>query len=155
VRTRALVFCLVLVSAFPLLGADPQAAVLAEPVGQLHFEGQPVEVYSWSFGVTQTLAGTDGGGAAAGKVQMQDFHFTKTVDKSSVQLFQACATGKHIPNVTFTARKKGSGQQEYMIVKFSDVLVSSYQTGGSSGDSIPTESISLNYAKIEFFVPGH
>ena len=152
-RTRVFVSCLVLVLAFPLLGADPQAPVLAEPVGVLHFEGQPFEVYSWSWGVTQAASGDVGTGA--GKVQMQDFHFTKTVDKSSVQLFQACATGKHIPNVTFTARKKGSGQQEYMIVKFSDVMVSSYQTGGSAGDPIPTESISLNYAKIEFFVPGH
>jgi type VI secretion system secreted protein Hcp len=32
---------------------------------------------------------------------------------------------------------------------FSDLLVSSYQTGGSGGDVVPMEQISLNYAKIE------
>jgi type VI secretion system secreted protein Hcp len=33
----------------------------------------------------------------------------------------------------------------------SDLLVASFQTGGSShGDVVPTEQISLNFAKIEF-----
>ena len=31
-----------------------------------------------------------------------------------------------------------------------DVFVSSYQTGGSDGQLLPTEQISLNFAKIEF-----
>lgn len=54
----------------------------------------------------------------------------------------ACATGEHIKDVKLSCRKAGKEQQDYLVVKFSDVLVSSYQTGGSEGTEIPIESIS-------------
>ena len=152
-RSRTFLLFSLLFLAFPLLGGDPQSQAVAEPIGVLHLDGEQIEVHSWSVGVTQTLGSATGGGMSVGKVQLQDFHFTKTTDKSSAKLFQACATGQHFPTATFSARKKGQGQQEYMVVKFTDLLVTSYQTGGS-GDALPTESISLNYAKIEFVVPG-
>jgi type VI secretion system secreted protein Hcp len=152
-RVRTLVSLSILLLAFPLLAHDPQARVLTEPIGVLHLEGQPIEVFSWSWGATQTGTTIDGGGAGAGKVQMQDFHFTKTVDKSSASLFQACANGKHFPMATFTARKAGKGQQEYLVVKFNDLLVSSYQSSGSSGDAVPMETISLNFRSVEVQVP--
>ena len=37
-----------------------------------------------------------------------------------------------------------------MKIKFSDCLVSSFQTGGSAGDIIPVDQISVNFAKIEY-----
>ena len=45
----------------------------------------------------------------------------------------ACATGQHIKTATLSARKAGKGQQEFLTFKFTDVLVSSYQTSGSRG----------------------
>ncbi len=36
-----------------------------------------------------------------------------------------------------------------MKIKFSDLLVSSYSTGGSAGDVVPVENIAVNFAKIE------
>lgn len=152
-RIRVVIFFSVLFLAFPLLAAAPQAEA-DQPVGVLHLGGQSIDVYSWSWGMTQTVSEFPGGGGGAGKVQMQDFHFTKTIDKSSTTLFQACANGEHFPNATLTVRKKGQGQQEYLVVKFSDVLVTSYQTGGSSGDALPMESISLNFSRVELQVPG-
>ena len=152
-RVRTVFLLSILLLAFPLLAHDPQAQVLAGPIGVLQFDGQQIDVFSWSWGATQTFDSAVGGGAGAGKVQMQDFHFTKTVDKTSPVLFQACATGKHFPSATLTLRKAGKGQQEYMVVKFSDLLVSSYQTGGSAGDTVPMESISFNFQSIEIQVP--
>jgi type VI secretion system secreted protein Hcp len=152
-RARTLVSLLVLLLAFPLLAAEPSSRVLADPVGVLHFDGQQLEIYSWSWGATHSTDATGGGGGGAGKVQLQDFNFTKKVDRASASLFQACATGKHFPDATLVVRKAGKGQQEYLVVKFSDVLVSSYQTGGSSGDAAPMESISFNYASVELQVP--
>ena len=35
------------------------------------------------------------------------------------------------------------------VVAMSDCLISSYQTGGSSGGEVPMDQISLNYSKIE------
>lgn len=147
-RVSRLVLCSVLLLAFPLLAHDPQGKVLAEPIGVLNLEAQPIEILSYSWGVTQSADTSTGSGGGAGKVQMQDLHFTKTVDKSSPSLFQARATGKHFPTATLTVRKAGKGQQEYMVITMNDLIVTSYQTGGSSGDSVPTESISFNFASI-------
>ena len=81
---------------------------------------------------------------------MQDFHFTMKVNKASPKLFLACATGQHIKEALLICRKAGKEQQEYLKIKFADLLVSSYQTGGSAGDVVPVDQISLNFAKIEF-----
>lgn len=109
-----------------------------------------IDVESYSFGATNSGGFAYGGGGGAGKVSMQDFHFTMKINKATPKLMQHCASGKHIPKAVLTVRKAGEKQQEYMKVTFSDVLVSSYQTGGSGGDIVPTESLSLNFTKIEF-----
>jgi type VI secretion system secreted protein Hcp len=108
-----------------------------------------IDVQSWSWGETQTGTFAGGGGGGAGKVSMQDFHFTMTVNKATPKLMLACATGQHIGKAVLTCRKAGGEQQEYMIVTMSDLLVSSYQTGGSQGDLVPVDQISLNFSKIE------
>lgn len=108
-----------------------------------------IDIESWSWGATQSGAHGFGGGGGAGKVQMQDFHFTMRVNKASPKLMLACATGEHIKEAILTCRKAGKEQQEYLKIKFSDLLVSSYQTGGSAGDVIPMDQISLNFSKIE------
>jgi len=110
-----------------------------------------IDVQSWSWGESQGGATGTGAGRAAGKVSMQDFHFVMQNNKASPKLMLACATGEHIGEAVLTCRKAGKDQQEFLIVKFSDVLVSSFQTGGSgSSDIVPTDQISLNFAKIEF-----
>ena len=110
-----------------------------------------IELHSWSFGESNTGSFASGGGGGAGKVQMQDFHFVKHVDKAGPKLFLACAQGEHIKSAVLTCRKAGKEQQEYLTIKFSDVLISSYRTSGSNGgDIVPLEEISLNFAKIEY-----
>jgi type VI secretion system secreted protein Hcp len=109
-----------------------------------------IDVLSYSFGATQTGSFAYGGGGGAGKVQFQDFHFTMKMSKATPKLFLACANGEHIKSALLTARKAGKEQQEFYIVKFTDILVSSYQTGGAGGgDEVPTESISFNFTKME------
>ena len=106
-----------------------------------------IELESFSWGELQTPG--SGGGGGAGKVQMQDFHFVMSVNKASPKLFLACASGQHLKNATFVARKAGKGQQEFLLYKFTDILISSYQTGGSVGDTLPIDQVSFNFAKIE------
>lgn len=109
-----------------------------------------IDVMSWSWGETQSGSHSYGGGGGAGKVSMQDFTFTMTMNKATPKLMLACATGEHIGEALLTCRKAGKEQQEYLKIKFTDLLVSSYQTGGSAGAEVPMESISLNFSKIEF-----
>lgn len=110
-----------------------------------------IDVESWSWGESQTGTMAYGGGGGAGKVSMQDFHFVMKVNKASAKLLLACANGEHLKKATLTCRKAGKEQQEFLKITFTDCLVSSYQTGGSGhSDVLPTDQISLNFAKIEF-----
>jgi type VI secretion system secreted protein Hcp len=110
-----------------------------------------IDLESWSWGETQTGTHVGGGGGGAGKVQMQDFHFVMTCNKASPKLLEACATGQHIKEGTLLCCKAGGKQEEYLKIKFSDLLISSFQTGGSShGDVVPTDQISFNFSKIEY-----
>jgi type VI secretion system secreted protein Hcp len=110
-----------------------------------------IDVLSWSWGESQTGTHSGGGGGGAGKVSMQDFHFTMAINKATPKLILACANGEHIKNAILTCRKAGKEQQEFLKFTFTDLLISSYQTGGSGGGGeIPVEQISFNYSKIEF-----
>ena len=113
-----------------------------------------IEIESFSWGATNSgsFAHAPGAGGGTGKVSFQDIHLTKVVDKASVDLLLFCASGKHLKEANLTVRKAGEDQQEYYKVKLTDVLISSYQSGGSGGGSnlIPTDQFSLNFAKIEF-----
>lgn len=109
-----------------------------------------IDVLSFSWGATQSGTFAAGGGGGAGKVAFQDFHFVMKVNKASPLLMLHCANGKHIPKAVLTCRKAGEKQQEFLKWTFSDLLVSSYQTSGSGGsDIVPTDQISLNFAKAE------
>ena len=110
-----------------------------------------IDIESFSWGVTQSGAHAAGGGGGAGKASFQDFHFVMKINKASPKLMLACANGEHIKKATLVCRKAGKEQQEFMTVVMSDLLISSFQTGGSGhGDILPTDQISLNFAKIEF-----
>jgi type VI secretion system secreted protein Hcp len=109
-----------------------------------------IDVLSFSFGEQQSGTMAFGGGGGAGKIQMQDFHFMMNVNKASPKLFLNCATGTHIKSAILTARKAGKDQQEYLKVTFSDLLISNFQTNGDShANSLPMDSISFNFSKIE------
>ena len=109
-----------------------------------------IDVEAWSWGETHAAGPGGGGGGGVGKVSMQDFHFVMRLNSASIGLMKACATGQHIKEAMLSARKAGKGQQEYLVVKFQDVLISSYQTGGSEGGGIvPMDQVSFNFAKID------
>ncbi len=110
-----------------------------------------IDVESWSWGEQNAGTGHGGGGHGAGKVVMQDLHVVSKFQKSSPKLMLMCATGEHIKKATLTIRRAGKEQQEYFKIVMTDILVSSYQVGGSShGDVVPTDQYSLNFAKIEW-----
>jgi type VI secretion system secreted protein Hcp len=67
---------------------------------------------------------------------IKDIQTTKQTDKSSPNLFNNAATGKHIPTGKITVRKSGG-----------DPVVYDDKTKG--GDDKPQESMSLNFTKIE------
>lgn len=111
-----------------------------------------IQLESWSFGETNHGHASHGLGMGAGKVQMGDFHFVMHSNKASPKLFLACADGEHIKKAVLTCRKAGKDQQEYLKWTFTDLLVSSYQTGGSATTvdvPVPLDQISINFTKAQ------
>ena len=112
-----------------------------------------IQIDSFSWGVSNQGTMGRGGGGGSGKADFSDITFTKWGNTSSPQLVAAAASGEHIASAVFTARKQGgkAGQQDFMTVTLSEVMVTSYQTSGHGGaDSIPQDSFSLNFTKIEY-----
>ena len=106
-----------------------------------------IEVLSYSWGVTNAVHVGGGGGGGAGKATFQDLAFHHGIDKASPRLFAACATGEHIKEATITHRKGGKGQQEYLIIKMNDVLITAVTDDDSEGSNL--ETVSMVFAKVD------
>jgi type VI secretion system secreted protein Hcp len=95
-------------------------------------------------------AQASGGGGGAGKVSVQSFQITKSLDKSSPLLFQAVATGKHIKEAVLSfTRKAGGTQQTYLKFDFQDVLISSVQDGSGASDKVASEQVTFAFQKCK------
>ena len=108
-----------------------------------------VEVLSWSWGVQQSGTMAHGGGGGEGKASFNDFNFTHHVDKASPVLLKACATGEHIKEATITVRKAGKGQQEFLIIKMNDILITSVNPSGSGDAAATAESVAMQCSKVD------
>jgi type VI secretion system secreted protein Hcp len=108
-----------------------------------------VDVLSWSWGVQQSGSMAHGGGGGEGKASFNDFNFTHHVDKASPVLLKACATGEHIKEATITVRKAGKGQQEFLIIKMNDVLITSVNPSGSGDGAATAESVAMQFSKVD------
>jgi type VI secretion system secreted protein Hcp len=122
-----------------------------------------IDVESFSWGESNSRVHGLGGESGQSKVQMQDVQFTMFASKASTQLMTACAKGLKFAKATFTLRKAGAEQQEYMKFVFSDVYITSYTIGGPATEAkgheksvdekrenpVPLEQVTLSFAQIE------
>ncbi|MBX6362563.1 MAG: type VI secretion system tube protein Hcp [Gemmatimonadetes bacterium] len=111
--------------------------------------GGEIDVLAWSWGASNSGSAHVGGGAGAGKVNVQDLSITKYVDKATPDIILATCNGKHIPEAKLTVRKAGENPLEYLVITMTEVLVSAYSTGGSGGEDRLTENVTLNFAKVK------
>ncbi len=107
-----------------------------------------IEVLSFSWGVTNTGAKGFGGGGGEGKATFHDLSFVHNIDKASPVLMQACATGTHVKEATITHRKADKDQQDYLIIKMNDIIITGVTDGDASGQG-GSETVSLAFAKID------
>lgn len=109
-----------------------------------------IDVLAWSWGMTQSGTMHTGGGGGGGKVSIQDLSVTKYIDKSSTVLMAYCSSGKQFKEGLLTVRKAGGDNPlEYLKIKMTEVIVTSYSTGGSGGQDLLTENVALNFAEVD------
>jgi type VI secretion system secreted protein Hcp len=108
-----------------------------------------IDLESWSWGESNAGSPAAGGAMGSGKVAMNDFSFVMKLNKASPKLFLACAQGEHIKTAWVTAHRASAKQTDYFLKwSFADLLVSSYQTGATTGE-LPLDQVSFNFSKIE------
>ena len=107
-----------------------------------------IEVLSFSWGVTNPGSHATGGGGGTGKATFQDLSIVHKIDKASPKLLDACATGEHLKEATITHRKAGKGQQEFLIIKMNDIIITSVAVGGSGDGGDTAENVALRFAKV-------
>ena len=108
--------------------------------------GKEIDILSlnWSTAMQSSRAG-----GGTGKASVEELSVTKYIDKATPKLFESLVTGKHIAEAKIVVRSAVGNPVEYLKYTLKDIMVSSYSTGGSSGDDRPTESVSLNFAQIK------
>lgn len=106
-----------------------------------------IELSWWNWGIENAAKPGSGGGGGAGKATAHALAFTHRYDRASPLLAKACAQGKRLTTVTLSARKAGKGQQDFLTITLSNVLVTSVSVSGD--DDEIGESVSLSYEKIQ------
>ena len=110
-----------------------------------------VDILSWSWGETNDGSFHDIGGGSTGTAHGQDVTVTTGASNATPKFVQACAGGKTYPSGRLICRKDDDGEHfDYLTIIFDKMRFSSYQTGGSQGDIIPIDTISINFAGITF-----
>ena len=107
------------------------------------------QILAWSWGMSNSGTAHMGGGAGAGKVNVQDLSFTKYVDCGSPDLMAAACSGKHFKTATLVVRKAGEKPLEYLTIKMEECMVTAVSTGGSGGEDRLTENVTLNFANVK------
>jgi hypothetical protein len=122
----------------------PTLTPTSKPIGTFELGGSlkfPIYAYDVAGKGTATSGGSGG-------PSVSEMVVTKLHDSASAHLFTYCVKGTHFSSATIILRKAGKPQQEYLKIELKDLVLTSYQQ--SSGGDRPSESISINFTKIEY-----
>jgi type VI secretion system secreted protein Hcp len=116
------------------------------------FEKQ-IEILSFSFGANRNIktAARKDTNRESDEPRLSEVSMVKLWDaKSSPMLFQESVGGKlnHKVTITFTTTSEGA-VEKYLEIELTDTAISSFQMSDGGGDR-PTESIGLNFSKIQY-----
>ena len=104
-----------------------------------------IDILAWSWGASNSGTTHLGSGAGAGKANFQDISVTKYIDNASTDLLKSVSKGTHHAEATLIVRKAGDKPLDYLSIVMTDVMITSYSTGGSGGEDRLTENVSLNF----------
>lgn len=107
-----------------------------------------IDVLGWAWGMSNPGSAVKPGSSSA-PPSFQDFSFVHHVDLASPSLMLACCDGKHYPEARLTVRSSGEKPLEYLKITMNDLIITSVSSGGSGGEERPSETVTLNFAKVK------
>ncbi|MBX9699501.1 MAG: type VI secretion system tube protein Hcp [Acetobacteraceae bacterium] len=109
------------------------------------------EVNSFQFGVGRGIASASGTSVReGGMVSVSEITLTKAADNASIKLFEEALHGPldRKVEVAFIRTGKGNKPVAYITMKLEGCAISGFSM--SSGGDRPTESLTLNFDKVEY-----
>lgn len=108
-----------------------------------------INVYSFQFGSGRGIgsATTSGGNRQGSHASVSEVTISKNHDPATLPLWRDSLDGKLNTTVDFSFTRADADNSEYLHITLWDTGVSGFST--SSGGDRPSESVSLNFAKIE------
>jgi len=110
------------------------------------------DILSFGQGLHQPGGASTGPTRRRGDVILDDITITKELDKASPKIAESICKGKVFPKVEIhlTASYTDAGRQTYYAYELKNVLVTSYNIGGSGqSEDVPVEDVSLNFEEIK------
>jgi len=121
--------------------------------GESTIKGEAGEIAIQSFSLGAIGGGAIGSassGAGAGKVSIESFTITKTIDKTSPLLLQDAVQGTHIKEGELLFEHKVGGKEEaYLKFDFENLLVANISDGQSADTGAPAEQVTFDFAKLQ------
>lgn len=128
--------------------------VPGESADAKHKDWIEVSSFSHEVSIPSDTASTGGGGVMqrSTKPDHGAVVIVKQMDKASPKLLYGVSAGTRFKDVTIDLCRTTGDKAIFAQYKLSDVIVTALKPAGSaqSSDSVPTESVSFNYSKIEF-----
>ena len=112
-----------------------------------------IELLAFETGLSQPASASksSAGGATSARADFNDFTIEKTLDIATPLIAVTCAKGEHIAEITIDLCRAGGDEVvTYMQYVMKDVIISSVITGGKRDADFPTETLTFNFAKIEW-----
>jgi type VI secretion system secreted protein Hcp len=125
------------------------ASIQGESLSAAH--PNEIELTSFSWGVSNSPVNTSTGLVKGGKVSMTEVTVTKFIDKASVQLLKASATGQILKTAKITWSKSTGGKkpEDFITITLTGVLISSVQqTSSRESEGMGTEKVTLSFDKV-------
>ncbi len=114
-----------------------------------------MEIGSFQWGVGRAISTPVGSSSKreASAPSVSEITVTKMMDSTSPLLCQEALIGKAVPCDIELVETGGDKLETYLSVKLTNCMVSGYSV--SSGGDRPSESLSLNFTKIEYTYQGY
>ncbi|MDD2390576.1 MAG: type VI secretion system tube protein Hcp [Desulfobacterales bacterium] len=111
-----------------------------------------IEILSWSHSFSQPASPIrSSAGSTVERAQHSDLNISKYIDSATDDLLGACWKGKQFEKVTLECFKSDGDNTplKFLEIDLEDVIVSNFSISGGGG-SLPMESISLSYSKVQY-----
>lgn len=127
-------------------------AINGEATESHHKDWIEIESFNFSMGVPGAVTSTS---RRRGDVVFNEITLTKEVDKSTPKLMEAVTLGKVIPEVTIEVTRVYDVTKTFYKYELKNVLVTSYQSSESAGNTAPTDTLTINFEEIKVTYTEH